>query len=173
MINLKCVWFLEMLILKYVHVHVSVLAFVGVVEKVGFENVFSLSECQRLKALVVQQIRANQQLEQDLYTMDIKIGLLVKNTISLEDVVSHSRQVNKNRTKGAKADGQDLVPSTGGFSKQTQAKIEVSLTLLCVSMWYTCICIWQCVVLYICVQSMYIPKKQYTLVVILDLRPQL
>ncbi|KAL5481649.1 hypothetical protein EMCRGX_G021851 [Ephydatia muelleri] len=81
-------------------------------------------ECQRLKALVVQQIRANQQLEQDLYTMDIKIGLLVKNTISLEDVVSHSRQVNRNRARGTGADGQELVPSTGGFSKQTQAKIE-------------------------------------------------
>ena len=41
-------------------------------------------ECQRLKAQVVQQIRANQQLEQDLSVMDIKIGLLVRNRISLQ-----------------------------------------------------------------------------------------
>ena len=50
-------------------------------------------ECQRLKAQVVQKIRSNQQLEQDLSIMDIKIGLLVKNRISLEDVVSHTHQV--------------------------------------------------------------------------------
>lgn len=41
-------------------------------------------ECQRLKAQVVQEIRANQQLEQDLNMMDIKIGLLVKNRITLQ-----------------------------------------------------------------------------------------
>ena len=41
-------------------------------------------ECQRLKAQVVQEIRANQQLEQDLNIMDIKIGLLVKNRITLQ-----------------------------------------------------------------------------------------
>ena len=115
-------------------------------DNVGIENMLSLSECQRLKALVVQQIRANQQLEQDLYTMDIKIGLLVKNTISLEDVVSHSRQVNRNRARGTGADGQELVPSTGGFSKQTQAKIEVSFenvpvcVVLYVAMCDACTC---------------------------------
>ena len=101
-----------------------------------------LTECQRLKAQVVQQIRSNQQLEQDLYTMDIKIGLLVKNTISLEDVVSHSRQVSRNRTRGA-ADGQDLVASPGTFSKQTQAKIEVSYGNMCVGYGVVvCVVVW-------------------------------
>ena len=46
--------------------------------------VMLLLECQRLKAQVVQEIRANQQLEQDLNIMDIKIGLLVKNRITLQ-----------------------------------------------------------------------------------------
>ena len=41
-------------------------------------------ECQRLKSIVVQQIRSNQHLEQDLNVMDIKIGLLVKNRITLQ-----------------------------------------------------------------------------------------
>ncbi len=41
-------------------------------------------ECQRLKAGVVQKIRSNQQLEQDLNVMDLKIGLLVRNRITLE-----------------------------------------------------------------------------------------
>ena len=46
-------------------------------------------ECQRLKAQVVQEIRANQQLEQDLNIMDIKIGLLVKNRITLQVGMAH------------------------------------------------------------------------------------
>ena len=41
-------------------------------------------ECQRLKSRVVQKIRSNQQIEQDLNVMDIKIGLLVRNRITLE-----------------------------------------------------------------------------------------
>ena len=49
-------------------------------------------ECQRLKAQVVQEIRANQQLEQDLNIMDIKIGLLVKNRITLQVGVAHARR---------------------------------------------------------------------------------
>lgn len=47
-------------------------------------TVLVMLECQRLKAQVVQEIRANQQLEQDLNIMDIKIGLLVKNRITLQ-----------------------------------------------------------------------------------------
>ena len=41
-------------------------------------------ECQRLKARVVQEIRANQDMEREVDSMDIKIGLLVKNRIDLE-----------------------------------------------------------------------------------------
>lgn len=41
-------------------------------------------ECQRMKARVVQEIRANQEMEREVDAMDIKIGLLVKNRIDLE-----------------------------------------------------------------------------------------
>ena len=41
-------------------------------------------ECQRLKSQVVQQIRSNQQLEQDLRVIDLKIGLLVKNRLTIQ-----------------------------------------------------------------------------------------
>lgn len=41
-------------------------------------------EVARLREEVVTKIRANQQLEKDLNLMDIKIGLLVKNRITLE-----------------------------------------------------------------------------------------
>ena len=42
------------------------------------------AECQRMKARVVQEIRANQEMEREVDAMDIKIGLLVKNRIDLE-----------------------------------------------------------------------------------------
>lgn len=42
------------------------------------------AELQKLKAQVVTEIRSNQQLEQDLHSMDIKIGLLVRNKITLQ-----------------------------------------------------------------------------------------
>lgn len=42
------------------------------------------AELLTLQDAVVRQIRANQQLEQDLNALDIKIGLLVKNRITLQ-----------------------------------------------------------------------------------------
>ncbi|ERE81588.1 ras GTPase-activating-like protein IQGAP2 [Cricetulus griseus] len=54
-------------------------------------------ELARLREEVVTKIRANQQLEKDLNLMDIKIGLLVKNRITLEDVISHRTKLNKKK----------------------------------------------------------------------------
>lgn len=95
----------------------------------GFDNFFC-TECQRLKAQVVQEIRSNQQLEQDVRIMDIKIGLLVKNRISLEDVVTHSTQIKKERRKGgasvsATGDSSALL-HTGGLTKANQQRLEVN-----------------------------------------------
>ncbi|XP_043919900.1 ras GTPase-activating-like protein IQGAP2 [Protopterus annectens] len=56
-------------------------------------------EVTRLREEVVTKIRSNNQLEKDLSLMDIKIGLLVKNRITLQDVVSHSKKLNK-KSKG-------------------------------------------------------------------------
>ncbi|KAK7450216.1 hypothetical protein BaRGS_00039964 [Batillaria attramentaria] len=52
-------------------------------------------ELQKLRQQVVAEIRSNQQLEQDLDQMDIKIGLLIKNRITLHDVVTHNRKLAK------------------------------------------------------------------------------
>ncbi|KAJ8005733.1 hypothetical protein DPEC_G00120970 [Dallia pectoralis] len=52
-------------------------------------------EVTRLREEVVTKIRSNQQMEKDLNLMDIKIGLLVKNRITLQDVVSHSKKLKK------------------------------------------------------------------------------
>ena len=52
-------------------------------------------QVQLLKSDVVQTIRRNIQLEKDLNTMDIKIGLLVKNQIALQEVVAHGHKLRK------------------------------------------------------------------------------
>lgn len=70
-------------------------------------------ELQRLRQQVVSEIRSTQQLEHDLDTMDIKIGLLIKNRISLQDVVSHDKKLSKHKEmsqsvpKGLKALSKD------------------------------------------------------------------
>ncbi|XP_039224578.1 ras GTPase-activating-like protein IQGAP3 isoform X1 [Crotalus tigris] len=48
-----------------------------------------------LQEKLVRGIRSNQQLENDLNLMDIKIGLLVKNRITLQEVVSHCKKLTK------------------------------------------------------------------------------
>ena len=87
-------------------------------------------ECQRIKARVVQQIRSNKQLEQDLNVMDIKIGLLVKNRISVQDVLSHTQQV-KGKDKKHNRHSALLDPAVpigvGGLSKANHEMIEVRL----------------------------------------------
>ena len=77
---------------------------------------------------MVQEIRANKQAEQDLDVMDIKIGLLVKNRISLQDVVSHSQQVKRKDKKGNRHSqilDQGSGIGVGGLSKANHEKIEV------------------------------------------------
>ncbi|XP_076127115.1 ras GTPase-activating-like protein IQGAP2 [Alosa pseudoharengus] len=56
-------------------------------------------EVTRLREEVVTKIRSNQQMEKDLNLMDIKIGLLVKNRITLQDVVSHSKKMKSKKHK--------------------------------------------------------------------------
>ncbi|XP_069483550.1 ras GTPase-activating-like protein IQGAP2 isoform X2 [Ambystoma mexicanum] len=81
-------------------------------------------EVTRLREEVVTKIRSNQQLEKDLNLMDIKIGLLVKNRITLQDVVSHSKKLNK-KGKG-QADEMVTGDKQGikGLSKEKRKKLE-------------------------------------------------
>ncbi|CAK9799762.1 Ras GTPase-activating-like protein IQGAP1 [Anthophora plagiata] len=50
-------------------------------------------QLQHLKHEVVQSIRHNQTLSQQLDSMDIKIGLLIQNRITLQDVVAHGKSL--------------------------------------------------------------------------------
>uniref|UniRef100_G3P700 IQ motif containing GTPase activating protein 2 n=1 Tax=Gasterosteus aculeatus aculeatus TaxID=481459 RepID=G3P700_GASAC len=82
-------------------------------------------EVTRLREEVVTNIRSNQQMEKDLNLMDIKIGLLVKNRITLQDVVSHNKKM---KSKKNKRSTEDL--TTGdrlgikGLSKGKRRKLE-------------------------------------------------
>uniref|UniRef100_A0A3Q1FTV3 IQ motif containing GTPase activating protein 2 n=1 Tax=Acanthochromis polyacanthus TaxID=80966 RepID=A0A3Q1FTV3_9TELE len=78
-----------------------------------------------LREEVVTKIRSNQQMEKDLNLMDIKIGLLVKNRITLQDVVSHNKKM---KTKKNKANKDDLAGGDKlgikGLSKGKRRKLE-------------------------------------------------
>ncbi|KAM9213245.1 ras GTPase-activating-like protein IQGAP2 isoform 2-T2 [Leptosomus discolor] len=81
-------------------------------------------EVTRLREEVVTKIRSNQQLEKDLNLMDIKIGLLVKNRITLQDVVLHSKKLNK-KSK-SQLEEMVMVEKQGikGLSKERRKKLE-------------------------------------------------
>ena len=52
-------------------------------------------ELQELKRQVIGYIKLNKNLEQDLDMMDVKIGLLVKNRITLQDVLMQHKKLKK------------------------------------------------------------------------------
>ncbi|XP_054629890.1 ras GTPase-activating-like protein IQGAP2 [Dunckerocampus dactyliophorus] len=82
-------------------------------------------EVTRLKEEVVTKIRSNQQMEQDLNLMDIKIGLLVKNRITLQDVVSHNKKMKNEKNKMSNDDlGTADKLGIKGLSKGKRKKLE-------------------------------------------------
>ncbi|KAM4748418.1 ras GTPase-activating-like protein IQGAP1 [Rhinophrynus dorsalis] len=83
-------------------------------------------EVMKLREEMVTLLRSNQQLENDLNLMDIKIGLLVKNKITLQDVVSHSKKLTK-KNKEQLSDMMMLNKQKGGLkalSKEKREKLE-------------------------------------------------
>lgn len=80
----------------------------------------------KMREEVITLIRSNQQLENDLNLMDIKIGLLVKNKITLQDVVSHSKKLTK-KNKEQLSDMMMINKQKGGLkalSKEKREKLE-------------------------------------------------
>ncbi|XP_016077062.1 PREDICTED: ras GTPase-activating-like protein IQGAP3 [Miniopterus natalensis] len=83
------------------------------------------AELLKLQEEVVRKIRSNQHLEQDLNLMDIKIGLLVKNRITLQEVVSHCKKLTK-KNKEQLSDLMVLDKQKGlkSLSKEKRQKLE-------------------------------------------------
>uniref|UniRef100_A0A3B5AJT8 Ras GTPase-activating-like protein IQGAP3 n=1 Tax=Stegastes partitus TaxID=144197 RepID=A0A3B5AJT8_9TELE len=70
------------------------------------------AELLRLREEVVRSIRFNRQLEADLDLMDLKIGLLVRNRATLQEVVSHCKKLTK-KNKEQLSDMMDVERSKG------------------------------------------------------------
>uniref|UniRef100_A0A8C3UAF5 IQ motif containing GTPase activating protein 3 n=1 Tax=Catharus ustulatus TaxID=91951 RepID=A0A8C3UAF5_CATUS len=83
------------------------------------------SEVLRLQEEVVKRIRASRQLENDLDLMDIKIGLLVKNRITLQEVVSHCKKLTKkNKEQLSEMMSRDKQKGLKSLSKEKRQKLE-------------------------------------------------
>nr|XP_056709157.1 ras GTPase-activating-like protein IQGAP3 [Euleptes europaea] len=78
-----------------------------------------------LQESVVRGIRFNQQLESDLNLMDIKIGLLVKNRITLQEVVSHCKKLTrKNKEQLSDLMGLNKQKGLKALSKEKRETLE-------------------------------------------------
>nr|XP_035974135.1 ras GTPase-activating-like protein IQGAP3 isoform X2 [Halichoerus grypus] len=89
------------------------------------EDFLAEAELLKLQEEVVRKIRSNQQLQQDLNLMDIKIGLLVKNRITLQEVVSHCKKLTKkNKEHLAGMMVLDKQKGLKSLSKEKRQKLE-------------------------------------------------
>ncbi|XP_010006578.1 PREDICTED: ras GTPase-activating-like protein IQGAP3, partial [Chaetura pelagica] len=83
------------------------------------------AEVLKLQEEVVKRIRAHRQLESDLDLMDIKIGLLVKNRITLQEVVSHCKKLTKkNKEQLSEMMSIDKQKGLKSLSKEKRQKLE-------------------------------------------------
>uniref|UniRef100_A0A8C0UNF9 IQ motif containing GTPase activating protein 3 n=1 Tax=Cyanistes caeruleus TaxID=156563 RepID=A0A8C0UNF9_CYACU len=83
------------------------------------------SEVLRMQEELVKRIRASRQLESDLDLMDIKIGLLVKNRITLQEVVSHCKKLTKkNKEQLSEMMSMDKQKGLKSLSKEKRQKLE-------------------------------------------------
>ncbi|XP_034466627.1 ras GTPase-activating-like protein IQGAP3 [Hippoglossus hippoglossus] len=83
------------------------------------------AELLRLREEVVRSIRFNRQLEADLDLMDLKIGLLVRNRATLQEVVSHCKKLTR-KNKEQLSDMMDVERSKGlkALSRERRERLE-------------------------------------------------
>ncbi|XP_056142140.1 ras GTPase-activating-like protein IQGAP3 [Lampris incognitus] len=91
----------------------------------GDSDIRQEAELLRLREEVVRTIRFNQQLEADLNLMDLKIGLLVRNRVTLQEVVSHCKKLTR-KNKEQLSDMMALERSKGlkALSKNCRERLE-------------------------------------------------
>ncbi|XP_062848476.1 ras GTPase-activating-like protein IQGAP3 isoform X2 [Trichomycterus rosablanca] len=93
--------------------------------ELGDDDIRQEGELLRLREEVVRTIRSNRQLESDLDLMDLKIGLLVRNRVTLQEVVSHHKKLTK-KNKEELSDMMALDKHKGlkSLSKEKREKLE-------------------------------------------------
>ncbi|XP_064478139.1 ras GTPase-activating-like protein IQGAP1 [Ornithodoros turicata] len=80
-------------------------------------------ELQKVKAAVVAAIRHNRSLEKDVDSMDVKIGLLVRNCITLEQVMHHSGKKAKVDARRYQSSWLKTTKSLTSLSKESREKL--------------------------------------------------
>ena len=78
-------------------------------------------EINSLKQTIIKKIRQNILLEEKVLNLDVQISLLVKNRISLEQLISSTRKSKLSNSKKTANDEYSLK----GKDRETQAKIEL------------------------------------------------
>ncbi|XP_047216426.1 ras GTPase-activating-like protein IQGAP3 isoform X2 [Girardinichthys multiradiatus] len=93
--------------------------------ELGDGDIREEAELLRLREEVVRSIRFNRQLESDLDLMDLKIGLLVRNRATLQEVVSHCKKLTK-KNKEQLSDMMDVERSKGlkALSRDRRERLE-------------------------------------------------
>ncbi|XP_041799392.1 ras GTPase-activating-like protein IQGAP3 [Chelmon rostratus] len=91
----------------------------------GDSDIREEAELLRQREEVVRSIRFNRQLEADLDLMDLKIGLLVRNRATLQEVVSHCKKLTK-KNKEQLSDMMDVERSKGlkALSRERRERLE-------------------------------------------------
>ncbi|XP_043972598.1 ras GTPase-activating-like protein IQGAP3 isoform X1 [Gambusia affinis] len=91
----------------------------------GDDDIREEAELLRVRQEVVRSIRANRRLEADLDLMDLKIGLLVRNRATLQEVVSHCKKLT-GKNKEHLSDLMDMERSKGlkALSRDRREKLE-------------------------------------------------
>lgn len=79
---------------------------------------------QQLKEKVIVEIKHNVQLDQDLNQMDIKIGLLIKNRIALEDVVRQAKILKRQQRNGSQPTLQQASSGITALNKESRHKLQ-------------------------------------------------
>ncbi|KAM8825687.1 ras GTPase-activating-like protein IQGAP3 [Synchiropus picturatus] len=93
--------------------------------ELGDGDIREEAELLRLREEVARSIRFNRQLEADLDLMDLKIGLLVRNKATLQEVVSHCKKLTK-KNKEQLSGMMDVEKSKGlkALSRERRERLE-------------------------------------------------
>ncbi|KAF7648200.1 hypothetical protein LDENG_00160500 [Lucifuga dentata] len=93
--------------------------------ELGNADIRQEGELLRLREEVVRSIRFTRQQEDDLHLMDLKIGLLVRNQATLQEVVSHCKKLTK-KNKDQLSDMMDVERTKGmkALSKDRRDRLE-------------------------------------------------
>uniref|UniRef100_A0A673YZC1 IQ motif containing GTPase activating protein 3 n=1 Tax=Salmo trutta TaxID=8032 RepID=A0A673YZC1_SALTR len=93
--------------------------------EMGDNDIRQEGELLRMREEVVRTIRSNRQLETDLDLMDLKIGLLVRNRVTLQEVVSHCKKLTKkNKEQLSDMMAQEKSKGLKALSKDKREKLE-------------------------------------------------